>query len=513
MVLYVYFAASLALFALWKWSPKRRSRLPLPPGPPKLPLVGNLFDMPSTFEWETYMKWSKIYDSDIIHLNVAGTSIIVLSSAQVTTDLLEKRSSIYSDRARLPMVNELMGWDFTLGFMKYGDHWRKHRRLFHEAFNATAAQDYRPKERAASHELLRRLLRDPDDIMEHLRHMAGDIIMSVAYGINVLPQNDLYVALAKDAVHTLVIASVPGRFLVDALPVLKYVPDWFPGAGFKRTARKWRRLARAMIESPFAEAKRRMAAGNAPASFTSVFLGRIDDAEEREQKEQSVKMIAGNMYTGGADTTVSALGTFFLAMLSNPEAQKKAQMEIDSVLGNGHLPDFDDQDSLPYVSAIVKEVLRWRSVTPIAIPHFLPTEDEYKGYRLPAGSIVIPNAWAILHDEAMYPEPYAFKPERFLLDDKPNPAVRSPDAAFGFGRRVCPGRHMASSSVWIAAVSVLATFDITKAIGDDGQVIEPTYEYFPGLVSMPLPFKCSIKPRSQRSVELIRATINDDEHA
>jgi cytochrome P450 len=84
-----------------------------------------------------------------------------------------------------------------------------------------------------------------------------------------------------------------------------------------------------------------------------------------EQREQSVKDIAGNMYTGGADTTVSALGTFFLAMLANPEAQKKAQMEIDSVIETGRLPDFEDEDSLPYVSALVKEVLRWRSVTPI----------------------------------------------------------------------------------------------------------------------------------------------------
>ncbi|KAJ7671061.1 cytochrome P450 [Mycena rosella] len=507
MALYVYSAAFFTVIALWKWSSGRKSKLPLPPGPPKLPLVGNLFRMPSTFEWETYMKWSQTCDSDIIHLNVAGTSIIVLSSAEAANDLLEKRSSIYSDRARVPMVDELMGWDFALGQSLQTRRW--HRRLFHQAFNATAVRSYRPKERAATHELLRRLLRDPDNVMEHLRHMAGEIIMSVAYGINVLPQNDPFIKLAKDAVHTLAIASIPGRFLVDTFPALKYVPEWFPGAGFKRTAKEWRKLARAMVDSPFAEAKRNIAAGSAPTSFVSVFLSKIDGADDKEQQEQSVKAVAGNMYTGGADTTVSALGTLFLAMLANPEAQKKAQMEIDSVVGAGRLPNFDDEDSLPYVSALVKEVLRWRSVTPIAIPHFLSIDDEYKGYRLPAGSIVIPNAWAILHDATVYPDPYTFNPDRFLLDGKPNPAVRSPDAAFGFGRRVCPGRHMARASVFIAAVSVLATFDITKAVGEDGQVLEPTYEYFSGLVSMPLPFKCSIKPRSQRSVELIRATLDD----
>ncbi|KAF7345573.1 hypothetical protein MVEN_01576000 [Mycena venus] len=411
------------------------------------------------------------------------------------------------------MVAELMGFDFLFSVAKYGDHWPKHRQLFHRAFNPTAARNYYPKERLACHELLRRLLHDPDNVMGHLRHMAGSIIMSVAYGINVLPQNDPFIKLARDAISTLAFAALPGRFLVDAIPALKFVPEWFPGAEFKRKAKGWRKMAHAMVDSPFAEAKRIIASGKAPASFTSVSLGNIDESEDREKAEASVKMVAGNMYAGGADTTVSALGTFFLAMLANPEAQEKAQAEIDAVIGNGDLPDFKDEESLPYVSALVKEVLRWRSVTPLAIPHYLAVEDEYKGYRLPAGSIVIPNAWAILHDEVMYPDPYSFNPDRFLLDGKPNPAVRSPEAAFGFGRRICPGRHMAHASMWISAVSILATFDITKAVGEDGKAIGPTYEYEDtGLLSMPLPFKCTIKPRSQRAVDLVRATTNDEEN-
>ncbi|KAJ7676990.1 cytochrome P450 [Mycena polygramma] len=506
MSLYLYYAAAAALAILYLGLSQRKRKLPLPPGPRKLPLIGNLLDMPSDREWETYMKWGHEYNSDIIHLNVVGTSMIVLNSVEAANDLLDKRSGIYSDRPRLPMANELVGWNFLLAFMKYGEHWRKHRQIFHRAFDVAAAKAYHPTERAACHALLRRLLRRPDNIMNHLRHMAGTIILGVAYGIKVLPQDDPFVTLAAEAIHTLVIATMPGRFLVDTIPALKYVPAWFPGAGFKRTAQRWRKLAQAMIDLPFAEAKRNIALGNAPESFTSVSLSSIDESEDKETEEQSVKMVAGNMYVGGADTTVSALGTFFLAMLANPEAQKKAQMEIDFILGDGSLPDFADEGSLPYVSALVMEVLRWRSVTPIAIPHFLPVEDEYRGYRLPAGSIVIPNAWAMLHNEAMYPDPYAFKPERFLLNGKINPAIRSPDAAFGFGRRICPGKHMAHSSVWMNVVSILATFNITKAVDEDGHVVEPTYEYFTALVSMPLPFKCSVTPRSERAVELVRAT-------
>jgi cytochrome P450 len=70
------------------------------------------------------------------------------------------------------------------------------------------------------------------------------------------------------------------------------------------------------------------------------------------------------MYIGGADTTVSSLGTFLLAMMANPDAQRKAQAEVDAVTGRRYLPDFEDESSMPYVAAVVKEVLRWQNVTP-----------------------------------------------------------------------------------------------------------------------------------------------------
>jgi cytochrome P450 len=77
----------------------------------------------------------------------------------------------------------------------------------------------------------------------------------------------------------------------------------------------------------------------------------------------------------------------------------------------------------------------------------------------------------------MYPDPFSFRPERFLKDGKINPDVKDPLAAFGFGRRICPGRYMAQASAWIAVASILASFDITKAIDVDGSVIEPSGEY------------------------------------
>ncbi|KAJ6527992.1 cytochrome P450 [Mycena vulgaris] len=497
----------LTLFYASRWK-RNRSKLPLPPGPKGLPLVGNLFDIPSERQWEAYLKWSKEFNSDIIRLNVAGTSIVVLSSMEAIRGLFDRRSSLYSDRPQLPMLTELMGWDFAISFLEYGNHWRSHRKVFHEAFNVNAAKQFRPQERAAAYNLLRRILQDPHDVMTHFRHMAAALILDVTYGIHVLSSNDPYIDIAEKAMHGFGVASIPGRFLVNTIPVLKYVPTWFPGADFKRKAKEWRKATRDLWDLPFAETKRDMAMGTAPPSFTSLALLGLNDSSSKEQREREavIKGTAASMYGAGADTTVSALGTFVLAMLANPEAQKRAQAELDSVVGDGRLPDFTDEASLHYTSAVVKEVLRWKNVTPIAIPHCLTVDDEYRGYRIPAGSLVIGNVWGILHDEDAYPDPHAFKPERFLLDGKLNPAVRDPETvAFGFGRRVCPGKHMAYASLWITIASILATLEIKKAQDKDGSEIEPSYEYFPGLISLPLPFECSITPRSSQAVEIIQA--------
>lgn len=84
---------------------------------------------------------------------------------------------------------------------------------------------------------------------------------------------------------------------------------------------------------------------------------------------------------------------FFLAMASYPDVQLKAQAELDAVVGTGRLPEFDDQEALPYVNALVKELLRWRSVVPAGVPHRSMEDDEYRGYFIPKGSIVIANIW------------------------------------------------------------------------------------------------------------------------
>ena len=89
------------------------------------------------------------------------------------------------------------------------------------------------------------------------------------------------------------------------------------------------------------------------------------------------------------------MGAFFLAMALYPEVQKKAQQELDAVVGSERLPDFSDRPSLPYVNAIVKELLRWHPATPMGVPHRTLADDEYNGYIIPAGATVFVNIWYV----------------------------------------------------------------------------------------------------------------------
>jgi len=292
---------------------------------------------------------------------------------------------------------------------------------------------------------------------------------------------------------------MPGTFLVDQIPLLKYVPAWFPGAGFQRKAEECKRLTKDMMDKPYMASKQ--LEGGMP-SFVSNSLAKLS---EENWDERTIQDVAGTMYAAGADTSVSALSTFVYTMLKHPEVQKKAHEELDRVIKPGNLPTLEDEEFLPYTTAIIKEVLRWKTVGPIGIPHYSSMEDSYKGYRIPAGSVVIGNAWAIFYDEKVYPEPERFNPDRFMKDGKLDPDVFDPRlVAFGFGRRACPGRFLAWASLWLTAASMLATMNITKAVDENGVVIEPSGEYESAINHTLKPFASSFRPRSKEAADLIR---------
>jgi cytochrome P450 len=184
-----------------------------------------------------------------------------------------------------------------------------------------------------------------------------------------------------------------------------------------------------------------------------------------------------------------------------PEVQHKAQEEIDQVLG-GRLPTVADRGKLPYVDAVVKEVLRWHPVAPMGIPHMSVEDDMLNGFFIPRGSLIMPNIWALTHDSEVYRDPMVFKPERFLGIDEQEPEMDPHAIVFGFGRRVCPGRFLADVTVYLSIARSLAVFNVTKS-SENGKEVEVKAKFQAGVISHPVPWKFKVTPRSPAHEALI----------
>ncbi|EJD49131.1 cytochrome P450 [Auricularia subglabra TFB-10046 SS5] len=441
---------------------------------------------------------------DVLSLDALGQSIIILGSSEAAEDLLVKRGAIYSDRPRLVMAWELVGWGNVLAGLGYGERFKRYRKYTSRVIGARGALSYIPQEEHATAVFLRRLIDSPENFEAHVRWVVAALILRLTYGYNAVGDEDHLVKVVEKGMGNFSLSTTPG-WIVDVVPSLRFLPAWLPGMGFLRQARVWREEAMAMVHEPFEFVKSQLRSGTAAHSFSASMLQGEDGNGVAPDEEDIIMWLAGSLYGGGSDTSVSSNLSFFLAMTLYPDVQRKAQEEIDALTGGDRLPVYADRARLPYVDALVKEIYRWHPLAPLGLPHYVAQADEYRGLHIPAGSIVVANIWHLLHDPAKYPNPMQFDPERYLRAAAPGINEDPKSYAFGFGRRECPGKHIADSSVWLLATMTLAAFNISKAVDGDGKPITPSEDYASGTISHPLPFKCDIKLRSAKWDQLIPA--------
>lgn len=179
-------------------------------------------------------------------------------------------------------------------------------------------------------------------------------------------------------------------------------------------------------------------------------------------------------------------------MTSHVNEYRKLQEELDEVIGPDRLLLISDMPRLPRVRAVVKETLRWRPVTAGGLPHQSIKDEIYvldgKNIFLEAGANIHPVQWSIHREPKRYPDPDSFRPERWLDPDWPTcrePSTVHPNlqnfSSFGFGRRICPGQHIAERSLYILVARIAWFCDILQTIGEDGQaVVPPSYDYVAG---------------------------------
>ncbi|KAK7029404.1 hypothetical protein VNI00_014658 [Paramarasmius palmivorus] len=501
----------LVCLGLAYYTASRYRKIPMPPGPSKRPIIGNLFDMPSQRDFEVFSRWGDTY-GPLISVTVFNTSVVIINSYKKAIEILDKKSPIYSSRPHLPMV-DLMGWSDSLGFLPYGARLRQTRKIFHQELGkASGIHSFYPQEESQARKFIRLCLKNPEQLREHCLQHAGAIVLRVAYGYTAKDQDDEFIKAANDAMKTLGPAIAPGHYLVNQIPIrlcfldftitiahaqfpVRFVPEWLPGASFKRQARQWAPLYNDMIDIPFNYVLKQLSAGIAEESFTAKWLQRNLPDEDKD----ILKHGSGAMFGAGTETTASTVHAFFLIMSIYPEIQKQAQAEIDRVVGRDGLPTYEHQDKLPYVEALIQECLRWHITVPTGLPHTTTQDDIHDGYLIPKGSVVLANIWKMARDPAVYKNPEVFNPDRFI---GPSAEQDPREYIFGFGRRVCPGRLLANATIFITISACLSVFDISAVEGD-----VPQYSPMAGNISLLEEFKCTITPRfsEQKLAQLLDA--------
>ncbi|KAL5478269.1 hypothetical protein ACEPAI_2453 [Sanghuangporus weigelae] len=521
----------LITFALKSFALRRK----MPPGPSGIPFIGNRHQMPARKPWRKFEQLNKIY-GPVVSLFFGSTPIIVLGTAQAAWDLLEKRSDKYSSRPRFIMSGEILSDNMRGLMLPNNEEWRKWRKILHTGFHLRQAQKYRVIQSLESKVTMQQIVENPEEFEKYIQRYAASVVVSVTYGRRVESVDEWIVAenaksmackrllLSMDSwLNTscrpyevwmlellncprLMMVSlssysvnIPGKYVVESWPWLLKLPkclQWFrrePEAQKERDVR--------LLNHLVADVKQRMKEGTVPDCLT---VEALQNQQKIGVRDLFLAYSMSTPFGAGIETTAGTIMSFILAMLHFPGVMRKAQAEIDSVLSADHMPEYEDYDSLPYIVAVVNEALRWRPVAVLGgTPHASTADDMYNDMFIPKGSTVFANFWGIMRDPVMFPEPDKFEPERFI--NSKDPRLTNFELPFGFGRRICPGMHLARNSVFINIARLLWAFDILPALDKNGKEIIPdSMDYTDGFNSKPVSFDCRLIPRSEKVIETIK---------
>ncbi|KAF3763288.1 hypothetical protein M406DRAFT_49443 [Cryphonectria parasitica EP155] len=512
--------AATALYDAVTW-------LRMPPGPPPLPFIGNKLQLPKSKPWVQFQAWSQRY-GPIFTIWIGRRPTVIISDPIVASELMESRSSKYSSRPRMVAMGELL-WDgASILVQPYGKEWSVRRRLLHMAMTPKALRLYKPAQEAEASRLVFRLLDRPEEYVGLVETFTSSVVFCVAYGHRIDSLGAQVIAQRFEFMQYSASLNVPGRYLVETLPALKYIPDWLAPwkAEIKAHGRREAVANMALMDivrGDMARARAEGAEAKVPDSLCKILLEMRERAatggeEPIPLSDRDLAFVPASLFGAGSDTTASTLCSAFLALVTHQETLQAAHEELDRVVGGGRSPTFEDEAALPYIRAFCKEVLRWRPVAVLGgTPHASTEDDVYEGYYIPAGTTVLGNSWAINLNEAYYPNPHHFNPLRFLdeniaarakgatiaggVQEKQDVEVggrahpsKSGHSSFGWGRRICPGANLAANSLFIALAKLLWAYDIGPVPGTKYD----TFDYTEGFNIRPKPFSCVVRVRSEQ---------------
>ena len=397
--------------------------------------------------------------------------------------------------------------------MDYGPQWRGTRKLLHGTFMEKVVEDQHIKvQESEARQMIRDYLLAPQDHMLHPKRFSNSITMSLVWGVRTPTPHTRHMerlySLMEIWSKVMETGATPP---VDIYPFLHYLPqsvflNWVDRATHVRDEMN------ALYKDFLHDIRmRRKQEGEGRGCFMDKVLDQAEGQLKQESglsyNEHELWFMGGTLTEGGSDTSASIITAFVQAMVANPDVQKKAQAQIDGVVGEERSPNWGDYKNLPYVAQCVKETMRWRPVTPLAFPHALAEDDWVDGMFLPKGTVIIVNAWGMHFDEERFSNPEKYDPDHFagvttLAADLANGAWENRDHyAYGTGRRFCPGVHVAERNLFLAMAKLLWAFNI-KA-GKTKPDTDPVTGYCEGFLVCAYDFDADFEVRSEKRKEAI----------
>ncbi|KAF1843820.1 cytochrome P450 2D18 [Cucurbitaria berberidis CBS 394.84] len=471
----------------------------LPPGPPTIPILGNAHLIPSHGLHLKFKEWSDKY-GNIFSLKIGAGTVIVLSDRRAVHDLIGKRSAIYSERP-LDNNSEVAFGGENFAFLHATPSWRAQRKVASQYLAPKSIDDkIAPIQEAETCQLVHDLLETPDQFFAHIKRVTASIAAIAIFGFRA-PTVDSHWTTINPTCE-------PGSYLpIEQFPILKYIPDrWAPSKA--RAKHCYRAVTAIWVDARKRVEKRRQNGDERSSMADRVLSGEVKFDVPLTPTQLS--NFFGTLHQGGADTTSSMVLTHVLYLAKHPLVQHKARLELDCVCGTERMPTWADFKDLPYINCIIKEGLRLRPVSPVGVPHRVSRDDWFDGLLIPKDATIFFPPHAL---NSPFEDPETYNPDRFLgrpklaMDYAGSPDYMNRDHyAYGGGRRICVGIHLAERMQWRIVGKLLWAFEIKPAVDEEtGKSVNLDLDaYVDGFLMQPAPYKVRFTPRSEKHARIIQ---------
>ncbi|KDP26294.1 hypothetical protein JCGZ_22279 [Jatropha curcas] len=443
----------------------------LPPGPKKLPFIGNLHNLGGSLPHHVLKDLANQY-GPLMHLQLGEVPAIVISSSKMAQEVLRTQDHVFAQRPEL-LASKILSYDSTDLVFAKGEYWKQMRKFcFNELLGAKKVKSLAPlREDEVSNllESIRSAGGSPVNLTEKIFWMTSVIAVRAAFG-NKWEDQKTIISIARESL------SLAGGFdLADLYPEREFLHII---TNMKPRLEKMRVKLDGVLDRIVNEHKEKLLSGQTQPDnevLVDVLLRFQETGNLRcPVTIDNVKAVIWDMFVAGTDTSSTTTEWALSEMIRNPKVMKKAQEEVRQAAKGKTTIDEEDIQDLPYLKQVIKETLRLHPPVPLLLPRESNQDSEIEGYYIPERTKVIVNAWAIGRDPAYWEDPESFIPERFSdssIDFKGNNFTYIP---FGAGRRICPGMTFGLANVELPLAKLLYHFDFKLPDGIRGEDLDMT---------------------------------------